>query len=262
MRIALHATSEVGRRAGLILLNETGLSELGLLGGAEPKTKDPRIRPAESPDGYDVVVTDAADPATTVEAALAAQASCVTWTSDAQEQGEAFAEHVTTLLVGCSLAEGITPTLASHEVARTSHVLEEVLAWTVPGRPLRRGEAIPFPNPVGALWGREVASDATDRVPTRRLVAPVEGDWAAASARVTGILEDGVVSRVVGVSDLAAHLEAIALAAGAATVSLGHCPSGTALPTDCAEPYLGKALEMGLAVATYAVKEPQRRRSR
>lgn len=256
MRIAVHATGEVGKRAILILLNETGLTELGMVHGAGPA--DPRVRPVESAEGFDVVVTDDRDPAVAADLALRAETSLVTWGDDVTVMTPAAHASV---LTGASLAGGIAPALAIHEVARAREPLEQLLAWTEPGRPLRRGEAIPFPDPVGSRWGVEVEGGDRWSVPTRLLVAPVDGEWAAASARVTGILSDGVVQRIVGVADLASHLEAIALAAGAATVALGHAHSGHQRVLAVAEPFLSKCLEMGLAVATYSLaEEPQHHR--
>ncbi|MDH3426620.1 MAG: hypothetical protein OEM22_08140, partial [Acidimicrobiia bacterium] len=75
--------------------------------------------------------------------------------------------------------------------------------------------------------------------------------WAAAMARVTGAADDGVVQRVVGVSDLAAHLEGIALAAGVLTAAAGQFQPGYATPQDAAEQYLAAALGIGMAVASF-----------
>ena len=61
------------------------------------------------------------------------------------------------------------------------------------------------------------------------------------------------MTRIVGVADLAPHLEALALAAGALAVGAGSYPPGTRSPADAAEAYLTEALEAGLDVAAYAI---------
>ena len=213
---------------------------------AEPSLDaDSRVHRAEDLAAYDGLLTDASEPGPIVDRAAAVGIPVATWVEEV-----AVADPESTVLVGANLASGITACLAYHEAARSAEVMEEVLAWTEPGRSLRRGVAVAFPDPVGARWGREVEADSgSDAVPTTRLVVPIEGDWAAASAQVTCVADDGVIRRVVGVADLAPHLEAIALAAGVAT--LGAYPAGWCLPVAAAEIYLSKALEMGLAVASY-----------
>ena len=57
--------------------------------------------------------------------------------------------------------------------------------------------------------------------------------------------------RVVGVADYAAHLEALALAAGVMAIDL-YSP-GAHRPAYAAEVYLAKALDAGLDVAAYSM---------
>jgi len=252
VRVALEqAGVEVGRRAARILLGERELTRLGLI-GAKPSGKDPRVHPVSDLADYDVVVTDAPDALDLVEAALEAAVSCVVWGDGPEleaEYGESFAEANVTLLTGANLAAGLAPSLAVHEIALGGVVMDTSIAWTEPGTPLRRGEAISFPDPVGPRW-------ATERPSVHGFTAyaaPVEGDWAAALARVTSAGTEGVVTRVVGVADLAAHLEALALAAAVMAIDL-YSP-GAHRPADAAEIYLAKALEAGLGVATYTLTE-------
>ena len=123
------------------------------------------------------------------------------------------------------------------------------VAWTEPGTPLRRGTAVPFPDPVGARWAKERIL-----VDGEGLVAPIEGDWAAAMARVTSASDSGVVTRIVGVADLAPHLEALSLAAGAITLARGDYPLGLTVPKDASDAYLSAALTAGLDVAAYELQ--------
>ncbi len=240
-------------RAGRILLGEASLTALGLVGRRPTRSLDRRIEKAGSLAAYDVLVSDDLDtPDEQIEAALDASVSCVLWSDgvEAERFHQRFIAAGRTLLVGANLAHGLAPSLAAHEAAVIEEtpadaVLGAEVAWTEPGRALRRGEAMPFPEPVGPRWA--TLQPHTGRV--RRFVAPVEGQWAAAMARVTVGTSDGVHVRVLGVADHAAHLEALSLAAGA--VAIGEYPYGLATPEDRAEYYLAAAVEAGLDVAAY-----------
>lgn len=252
MRIAIHHVGDVGLRAGRILLGERRLTALGVVGSRPNTRTDPRLEAATDLTSYDVFVSDDREAAVAeAEGALAADVTCVLWADgndDLAALGDEFAAQGRTLLVGANLASGIAPCLASHESARTADLLEVRYAWTEPGRPLRRGEPIPFPDPIGACWSRDRGVLGI----SSRFVAPVDGEWAGAMARVTIGTPAGVVSRIVGVADDAAHLEAIALAAGAVTV--GDYAFGLAHAADRSEAYLAAALEAGLDVASYSTE--------
>ncbi|MFQ5947508.1 MAG: hypothetical protein ACE5KX_01430 [Acidimicrobiia bacterium] len=261
MRIAIHATEEVGTRAGRIMLAERDLKAMGLFEYEGRKFDDRRIVPATELAHFDVVVSDDLHrPERLAEIAAEASISCVLRADfvPLDDLEARFSGPGTTLLVGANLAQGIAATLAAHELARTNEVLDLTLGWTVEGRPRRRGEAIPFPDPVGARWAQEVEvddSDGRDSVPVHRFVAPIEGEWAGAMARVTGVDGDGVAQRVVGVADHVNHLEAIALAAGALAVAANGYEPGVRRPEEAPERYLEAALGIGMAVATYTVEE-------
>ena len=252
MKVAVEQTgAEVALRAARIILAERDLTSLGLIGG-EPKGKDKRVHQATDLSDYDVVMTDAPDPAELVETALDARVSCVVWTDGSAldaEYGDRFAAVGATLLTGANLASGLAPSLAAHETARGGEVMEVSIAWTEPGTPLRRGEAIPFPDPVGARW----ADERDTAGGYKAFAAPISGDWAGALARVTSAGNEGVVTRVVGVADHAAHLEALSLAAGVLAIDL--YAAGAHRPADAAEIYLAKALDAGLGVASYEMAE-------
>jgi hypothetical protein len=251
VRIAIHHVDDVGLRAGRILLGERRLDALGVVGRRPNRSTDSRLELAGDLAGYDVLVSDDVhDPWEQAGRALEAGVNCVLWydgDDDTAALGPAFAERGRTLLTGANLANGIAPCLAFHETARSKEILDVSCAWTEPGRPLRRGEALPFPDPIGARWGRPREGTAG----VRRFVAPIDGEWAGAMARVTEGSPEGVVVRVVGVADLAAHLEALALAAGALAVSeYGY---GLVAATDRPEDYLAASLDAGLDVAAYSM---------
>ena len=238
-------------RAARILLGERSLTALGLI-GADPSGHNPKVEAVGDLSDYDVVVTDAPDPEELLEAALEAGIDCVVWADgDGIEAafGGRFAEAGKTLLTGANVASGLAPSLAAHETAIGGEVMEVSIAWTEPGSPLRRGEPIPFPDPVGPRWAVERPTDGTYKA----YAAPMGGDWAAALARVTSAEADGVVMRIVGVADHAAHLEALSLAAGVLAIDL-YSP-GVHHPADAAEIYLAKALDAGLGVASYTMRD-------
>jgi hypothetical protein len=255
MRIALHAVGEAGRRAGRILLAERDLTALGLYrqeGGAEER----RTIRVDSLEGFDVLVSDTPDPAPLAREAAAAGISAVFPAPFRVDRRllSRFLDAGSTLLVGAGLSTGIAETLASHEMARTDAESEIAIAWTIPGRPLRRGAAVPFPDPVGARWASRVGRAPRRRprgVTITRWAAPVRGTWAGALARVTGVRSGDRVERVVGVADQAAHLDAIALAAGAVVTAGSAFPPGLHRPPAAALAYLGAAMRIGLGVAAY-----------
>jgi len=247
MRIALHHTSEVALRAGRVLLAERDLITLGVIDKDTPSS-DRRVERAGDLAAYDAVLTDADDETLVdvVERAAAAGVSCVVW-ADADDLAghDAFAE--TTLLLGSNVARGLAPCLAAHEAALLPEETDRMIAWTEPGRPLRRGEAISFPEPVGTHW----AERRDDRGPGDHFAAPIEGDWAGALAKVTADSGVGTVTNVVGIADLGVHIEALALAAGAILVARSEFPHGVHRATAAAEPYLLAALRAGLDVAVH-----------
>jgi hypothetical protein len=249
MRLALQATGEVATRTGRVLLAERSLTALGLV-DQTPTERDSRLERAEVLATYDALVTDAAEPEDDIAMALTAGIDCVVWV-DADDATAAYDDRFSDaglrLLTGCNLASGIAPSLIAHEVAATDNVLETMIAWTEPGSPRRRGKAIAFPDPIGSRWGEERPTPFADRC----YVARVGGEWAAATAQVTGASETGVLTRIVGISDLAVHLEALALAAGATVI--GQYPVGASRPIDLSERYLARLLDAGLDVAAHTL---------
>ena len=243
MRIALHATGDVGRRAGLVLLAERDLAALGLYGHHGAATSDRRTIKISTLEGFDLLVTDDPEPTPLANIAFEDGLCCVTSSDVAPEIAQRFDGSGLTLLQGANL-RGLSTTLAAHESARVEMVTSSVAAWTVPGSPLRRGIGVGFPEPVGARWGRDALGGVE---------VPVSGAWAGASATVSGIVEGNPVELVVGVADHREHLEALALAAGALALSTGAYATGVASPADRALDFLGGALRAGLGVAAYTV---------
>lgn len=241
MRIALHPTGEAGRRAGLILLAEADLVALGLYGYDGPRIADRRTMTIGGLEGFDLLVTD--DPEPTPIAAIAAEDGlhCVAAGEVSPSVADDYAVAGLSLVEGAGLA-GLAATLAVHEAARVEESAEVTVAWTVPGKPLRRGIAVGFPEPVGARWGRETGSGVE---------VPIAGPWAAAAATVRGRVDGSWTERLVGVADDRLHLEGITLAAAALVVARGLASAGRSRPPDFAAAFLSAALGVGLGVATH-----------
>jgi hypothetical protein len=249
MRIALHVSGEVGRRTGRILLGEADLVALGLYGHPGGRSEDRRTTAIRELTGYEVLVTDAADGPSLARIAIEDGLHVVLAADDEIDDAVAAAARLAglTILVGSALGPGIAEALAVHEAARTGRDLAVRIAWTVPGSPRRRGVAVPFPDPVGARWGKVLS----DNGHTTRQVAPVDGPWAGAVATVTGRAAGRRVQRTVGVADDADHLSAIALAAGALAVASGAYAPGVQHPSSAADAYLAAALRVGMGVAAF-----------
>ena len=238
MKIALDHTSEIGVRAGRLLLGEPDLDKLGVV-RRDVKDRDPRLLRVDRVTDFDAVVTD--DPESTILAeAVAAEIPCVLW---ADESDSAIEYGTVPVLTGANLVTGIGRSLAGREMGASGPSADVLLAWTEPGKPLRSGEPITFPDPVGARWG------ARRRMTNHRLevAAPVPDEWAGVVVQTT--TDDA--THTLGIADLAIHLEAIALAAGAVAAATGPLPAGTRRPEDIADDYLLAALRIGLDIASF-----------
>ena len=255
MRIAVHPIGEVGRRALRILQAEPAVTEAAAWGVSETP---PRTRVVDSLAGMVVVVTDRPEPDDLARECLAAGASLVTTASWGGEPWQAFADAGLSLVVGANIETGLASSLALQEAALMDEPLEVRLAWTVPGRPRRRGEPIPFPDPVGSRWGREVDARGwtAHNLPVKAFEVPVEGEWSAAMARVSGALDEGVQRTIVGVADHRMYLAAIALAAPAVPVAQHAYHPGRQWASASPTAYLDRALASGLDVASFHETTP------
>ena len=238
MKIALDHTSEIGVRAGRLLLGEPDLDKLGVV-RRDVKDRDPRLLRVDRVTDFDAVVTD--DPESTILAeAIAAEVPCVLW---ADESDSAIEYGTVPVLTGANLVTGIGRSLAERESEVADPSAQVLFAWTEPGKPLRSGEPVTFPDPVGARWG------VRRRMTNRRLevAVPVPNEWAGIVVRTT----TGAAVGTLGIADLATHLEAIALAAGAVVAASGLVPSGPHQPEEFAGDYLLAALRIGLEIASF-----------
>ncbi len=241
MRIALDYTSEIGVRAGKLLMGEEELELLGVL-RREVKDRDPRIRRVESITGFDAVMTD--DPESSVVAeAITDGIPCVLWADTAVLPDD---RETATVLVGANLVEGIGRSLLARETAGPTGTSRSLFAWTEPGKPLRRGEAVTFPDPVGARWGslRRSTGDLIE------IAVPVPDEWAGVLVSTT----DDDTTGTIAIADLATHLEGIALAAGAVVTAGGAVPAGVHTAPSFALSYLDAAVRIGLDMASFTAE--------
>ena len=238
MKIALDHTSEIGVRAGRLLMGEDDLDLLGVL-RRDVKDRSPRIRRADDLTGFDAVVTD--DPSSTIlDEAIAAGVPCVLWADSSDRRTDTSESPV---LFGSNFVTGIGRSLATREEETADPDAQILFAWTEPGKPLRHGEPLTFPEPVGARWGTR------RRMTNRRLdvAAPVPDEWAGVVVRST----TDETTHILGIADLATHLEAIALASGAVLAASGLVSAGAHQPDETADDYLRLALRIGLDIASF-----------
>ena len=248
MRIALHPTTETGHRAGRILLGEPELEALGIYGHRSRSTEDRRSMAITELTGFELLISDDATAPLDL-AAIAAEdgLSCVLAADPTPPPllAARFARQGLILLLNANTA-GLAETLRFHEALRTGPGWEVLVAWTTEAKPLRRGVAVPFPDPLGARWGRRLPA-GTDPLVTR-IEVPVEGPWGGALARTAGPRSD---HRLVAVADDRQHLAALALAAGALLVARGGLAPGVWHPADAATAYLQAAGHIGLDIAGF-----------
>jgi hypothetical protein len=250
MRLALHPTTDVGHRAGRILLSEPELEALGLYGYRSRGTEDRRSTAITELRGFALLVSDDATAPLDL-AAIAAEdgLSCVL-AADADPPAllsTRFAGQGLTLLLNSSPA-GLAEALRFHQALGAEPGRPVLIAWTTEGKPLRRGVAVPFPDPLGARWGRRLPAAPGRDPAVTRIEVPVEGTWGGALARLAGRRAG---QRLVAVTDDRQHLAALVLAAGALLVARGGVSPGTRRPADAAASYLQTAGQLGLEIAGF-----------
>ena len=182
MRIALHPTTETGHRAGRILLGEPELEALGIYGHRSRSTEDRRSMAITELTGFELLISDDATAPLDL-AAIAAEdgLSCVLAADPTPPPllAARFARQGLILLLNANTA-GLAETLPFHEALRTGPGWEVLVAWTTEAKPLRRGVAVPFPDPLGARWGRRLPA-GTDPPSSPASKSPSRGPGAEPS---------------------------------------------------------------------------------
>lgn len=241
MRILVDATTEVGQRTARILLGEAAVEFVGLWDTTGVRGRA-RSGPARTTAGFDVAITDRLDPTAELVAQCAVERIPLVVWSDAAEvpRGATSAP----IIVGANLAQALAEVLVHHPVARPEASDAMTISWTEPGKPLVRGEAVAFPEPVGMKWAKKRAQG--------RFVAYSDDEWASAVVEVNGpagASKEG--HRIVGVADHAGHLEALALAATALLAADGAYPSEVCEASCTGEQLLNSLIHLELDFATW-----------
>jgi len=220
VKVAIHQSGPIGGRAASVLLAEGSLELLGLLD--QDQGSDPRVVRVEDLSEWDVLVSDTTTPATIVERAVIANVPLVL--------SAEFDEPIPVpLFAGASLLA----------IARCLEYESDsdptIVATTQEGTPLRKGDRVVFPPPIGPL--------RTSRLPDGSLIAPTNGEWG-------GLIVKGK-HRSVGVADHAEFLNGIALAAAAVLMATSAMPAGPVNLEDVAGMYLDIAESAGLEIARF-----------
>ena len=121
MKIALDHTSEIGIRAGRLLLGEPDLERLGIV-RRDVKDRDPRLQRVDRIADFDAVVTD--DPESTILAeAVGAGVPCVLWADEGTFGIETGGVPV---FAGANLVAGIGRSLAARETESAGPISDKV----------------------------------------------------------------------------------------------------------------------------------------
>ena len=246
MRIALAPSGQVGLRAGRVVLADGRVTALGAL-GTEITSRDPRVETIDSPEGWDMLVSDASPDDARLAAAIAAGLPIISSLGDPQ----AFpaASH---FVSGASVERGLPASLAVLAMNQLDVVAGVSTAITTEGRPLARGTAVSFPGSIGPLWAEVSALPASWPKDWQFLTAPYSGALTGVSVRVEGEAAGSprVVSRAVVDDPL--FLGAIALAAAALMLIDETLPQGGNEVHQYAEHYIEACTAAGMGVASFS----------
>jgi hypothetical protein len=248
MKIALEATGKTGSRAARVLLAERSVEAIGLI-GRRSTSGDPRVSTITNLAGWDVVASD--DPEHIERRYQQASDHGIPFVVPTS-MALAATDPDIPVVFGANRSSGLAACLAARECTRHETPMEVVVGWTEPGRPLRRGHPMVFPQPIGNLWAQDGGIIWPEAPPgTQFLAAPVEGPWTGLAVRVTAATPEGVEVRTLGVADDSTFLAGIALAAAVLAAGTGAYPTGNNYPTAAFNDYLDSALRAGLEVATF-----------
>jgi hypothetical protein len=236
MRIAIDGTDEIAGRTARVLFAERSVSHIGFMQSGMPRLGK-RTTEADDLETYDVILSTGETAVTDLLArASVLGVPLVLWHDEPDlHRGPSTMPVVASANVGSALA----PSLVHHPSAGVTRSDTITIAWTEPGRPLRKGEAVTFPDPVGHVWAKERGDG--------NLVARTADDWSGAVATVRGPGGE----RIVGISDLGTHLEALTLASVSLLTAGGIYGPTIGDASERGAELLAKAMEMELDVAVW-----------
>ncbi len=249
VRIALEATGEAGNRAGRVLLAESELSQIGLIGRQPLPGRDDRVVAVGDLADWDVMVSDAGGGL--VERVRQAETAGIPLVLAGRLRRRRRPPAVP--VVENAIFSGvIAQALLERELERLASPQRVTVAVTTHGKPRSKGLPAHFPDPVGSRWADEVDTPwRTTPAPMHYLEAPIDDPiWAGLSIEVTGTDQARNVQRLVALVDVGAFLAGIALSA-AAIALLEQQPSPGWVHLD-STPLLRAAVAQGLAVAELA----------
>ncbi len=236
MKVALDGTDEVAGRTARVLYAEASVTRIGFMQSDIPRLGK-RSGTAGDLSDYDVIVSTGETPSTDLTArASVLGVPLVLWKDETGlHRGPAASPVAVAANVGSTLA----PSLAHHPSAAITESDTVTIAWTEPGRPFRKGEAITFPEPVGPVWAQRRSKG--------RFVARTSDNWGGAVLIAVGPHDE----RIVGVSDHAGHLEAITLAAVTMLAADGGYDANIQDASSQGREVLRRAMDMELDIAVW-----------
>lgn len=240
VRVAVDTGTEVGNRAVRALLGERSIDFIGVLAGGVPNQQ--RSGPVDTLDGYDVLMSDGtSDVHGLIGRAAVAGIPLVLWL-DLDDHLDAPG-HIP-VIHGANVALALTAALTSHPAAASQRGDVVRIGWTEPGKPLKRGEPMPFPDPVGNTWTKR---RGPGRFSAGRFVGFRDDEWGGAVVDVEG--PSG--RRIVGVADHAGYIEALTLASVTLLAGEGAYDTRSQAAASNPEQLLNKLGDLELEVAVW-----------
>jgi hypothetical protein len=236
MRIAIDGTDEIAARTARVLFAERGVSHIGFMQSGMTRLGK-RTAEAEDLETYDVILSTGETAATDLIArGSVLGVPLVLWHD---EPGLHRGPSTMPVVASSNLGSALAPSLVHHPSAAVTSSDTVTIAWTEPGKPLRKGAAVTFPDPIGPVWAVERGNG--------HLVARTSDEWSGAVVTVRGPSDQ----RIVGVSDLGTHLEALTLASVAVLAAEGIYGPVIGDASAHGSELLAMAMEMELEVAVW-----------
>ena len=243
MRIALYGREALGVRIARVLLAERHLERLGIV---EEDVRHPKVERVESLDDYSAIIIAELD-----EDGIGLLHEAVERRVDVVLGHEA--PHLDTP-ASAVIPSLLSPRALAHALAMSTgetveEAVEATIAWTAEGRLLRRGDAVTFPEPIGARWAEP--REVTERGIHRALEAPGPAPWAGALARVTTMTSSGLRTTTTAVVDDQEFLAAAMLAGAAIAAAEGAYGAGVNAAADAGGAFMRAVQRAGVEAAIF-----------